>query len=261
MEKISLDQFRNQIINSFEYYYPDRNTLDVYKDDLLDETFINSPGVVFLCDFPSKSYSFISDNVRHILGITPEEFLEGGITVGLSLYPSHQFEMMVKNIMPKMFQTFYEYGLMGKAKDIRVSYSSLVKCPDNTFRWYLQQVTVIETDENNMPVKALKMLTDIHDFKTGSLLDFFISERNEKGIYDKIFSEQYSTLEPEILLSNRELEVLQLVSNGLSSKQIAGELNISENTVNNHKKNMINRSGISSISELMKKTLFLGMIS
>ncbi len=39
----------------------------------------------------------------------------------------------------------------------------------------------------------------------------------------------------------RELEVLKLVAQGMSNRQIAQELSISENTANNHMRNIIEK--------------------
>jgi DNA-binding CsgD family transcriptional regulator len=44
-------------------------------------------------------------------------------------------------------------------------------------------------------------------------------------------------------LTNREKEILSCIAEGLSSKQIAGKLFISEFTVANHRKNMLAKNG------------------
>ena len=51
-------------------------------------------------------------------------------------------------------------------------------------------------------------------------------------------------------LSERESEVLVLVARGLSSKEIADELNISIHTVNSHRKNITHKTGIKSVAGL-----------
>ena len=47
-------------------------------------------------------------------------------------------------------------------------------------------------------------------------------------------------------LSAREVEVLRLVANGLTSAQVAGELFISPNTVNRHLNSIYGKLGVSS---------------
>ena len=51
-------------------------------------------------------------------------------------------------------------------------------------------------------------------------------------------------------LSDRETDVLVLVAKGLSSKEIANQLNISVHTVNSHRKNITSKTGIRSVAGL-----------
>ena len=51
-------------------------------------------------------------------------------------------------------------------------------------------------------------------------------------------------------LSERETDVLVLVAKGLSSKEIADQLNISIHTVNSHRKNITHKTGIKSVAGL-----------
>jgi len=46
---------------------------------------------------------------------------------------------------------------------------------------------------------------------------------------------------PTPRLTDRELEVLKLVAEGMSNREIAGELFISENTVKNHVRNILEK--------------------
>jgi len=51
-------------------------------------------------------------------------------------------------------------------------------------------------------------------------------------------------------LSDREQEVLELVAQGLSSKEISDKLNIAVNTVNTHRKSITRKTGIKSVAGL-----------
>ena len=55
-----------------------------------------------------------------------------------------------------------------------------------------------------------------------------------------------------MVLSERELEVLQLVSFGLSSREIAERLFLSSHTITNHRKNMLARSRCGNLAELVR---------
>lgn len=61
-------------------------------------------------------------------------------------------------------------------------------------------------------------------------------------------------------LSNREKEVLQLVAEGYSAKEVAGKLYISPKTVENHKANIMKKLNIHDRTGLIKYALHLGLI-
>jgi DNA-binding NarL/FixJ family response regulator len=63
---------------------------------------------------------------------------------------------------------------------------------------------------------------------------------------------QESSLTSTISLSPREREVLQLLTEGLSSKEIAAKLGLSSKTVDVHRKQIMDKLGIHSVAELTK---------
>lgn len=67
-----------------------------------------------------------------------------------------------------------------------------------------------------------------------------------------------SPIEP---LTAREMEVIQLMAQGLANKQIALKLDISEHTVKFHLSSLYAKLGISSRTEAVKRGIELGLIS
>jgi DNA-binding NarL/FixJ family response regulator len=64
----------------------------------------------------------------------------------------------------------------------------------------------------------------------------------------------------EINVSNREKEILKLVSEGQSNKMIADVLHISIRTVETHRLNLLRKLDVNNAAELVKKGLELGLI-
>jgi DNA-binding NarL/FixJ family response regulator len=62
-------------------------------------------------------------------------------------------------------------------------------------------------------------------------------------------------------LSNREREVLQLLAEGRSTKQIAGQLNLSVKTVETHRKRIMDKLNIHSLAGLTKYAVREGITS
>lgn len=62
-------------------------------------------------------------------------------------------------------------------------------------------------------------------------------------------------------LTDREREIMQLISEGFSTKEIAGKLGVSIKTVDTHRHNMMHKLGLFSIAELVKYAVKEGITS
>lgn len=61
-------------------------------------------------------------------------------------------------------------------------------------------------------------------------------------------------------LSSREMEVLEWVVKGLTTNQIADQLNVSTHTINSHRKNMLKKLGLTSPVELIVYAVKTGLV-
>lgn len=61
------------------------------------------------------------------------------------------------------------------------------------------------------------------------------------------------------VLSGREREVMQLIADGHSTKEIAGELHLSVKTVESHRKQIMEKLGLHSVAELTKYAIREGL--
>lgn len=66
---------------------------------------------------------------------------------------------------------------------------------------------------------------------------------------------------PQTNLTQRELEVLQLIRRGLLSKEIANELSISIHTVHIHRQNLLHKLGVQNSIEAINAGLELGLLA
>ncbi|MFO7299681.1 MAG: response regulator transcription factor [Actinomycetes bacterium] len=72
------------------------------------------------------------------------------------------------------------------------------------------------------------------------------------GIVRDLLRHNGTAIKKQPELTGRELEVLARVADGLTSKEIAEELYISENTVRNHVRNILDKLGLNSRFEAVK---------
>ena len=78
------------------------------------------------------------------------------------------------------------------------------------------------------------------------------------------FSQQFLRLinsqdSAQSLLSNRETEVLEHITKGLSTSDIAQQLNISDNTVEFHRHNLMKKLQVSNVAQMVRKAMKLGL--
>ena len=62
-------------------------------------------------------------------------------------------------------------------------------------------------------------------------------------------------------LTERELEILQLIVDGKSNKEIAAQLDLSSNTVSVHRANMMRALGIHNTAELVSYAIRTGLVN
>ena len=116
----------------------------------------------------------------------------------------------------------------------------------------------IASQRPSMPVLAL-----VYEYVESGVMDLFrfsIDIRTSRSTLLNTINNAIKTManddaepaeQPESHdLSERETDVLVLVAKGLSSKEIADQLNISIHTVNSHRKNITHKTGIKSVAGL-----------
>jgi DNA-binding NarL/FixJ family response regulator len=79
-------------------------------------------------------------------------------------------------------------------------------------------------------------------------------------ILNKSLSEGEENCEPTTL-SERENEIAALIASGLTNKEIGQKLHLSHHTVHTHRRNILKKLGIKSVSELTVYAINVGLIS
>ena len=82
---------------------------------------------------------------------------------------------------------------------------------------------------------------------------------------DQVFIDPYLTdtwgeLKNSIQLTARQVEIVRLVADGNSSKQIAALLNLSPKTIQNHRAEIMRRLSVVSAAEMISKATQLGWL-
>lgn len=161
--------------------------------------------------------------------------------------------------LPKMeaFLVFMSEHLAIKTekqrRNIKVSMLFRMKDGKNNYRWRLMDFPKIYY-ENNLPRYVFCRIADYGHFVTDPKCTMFVLDGNSKQSTLFYCVEKEVRLQPyenRPQLSLRELEIVRLLCRGFISKEIAAELGISKNTVENHKQNIFAKTGAKKLTELV----------
>lgn len=102
--------------------------------------------------------------------------------------------------------------------------------------------------------KVVKIISkDIQSADVTKIVQTLIDENPDKPTTD-------DKEEKTDKLSEREIEIIQLCVDGLSAKEIADKLNISNRTVEHHKERIFKKTGCRSVMELIKYAVQNGLV-
>lgn len=112
-------------------------------------------------------------------------------------------------------------------------------------------------------ITALEKELDIHNRLLDKVLRPKLKELDSRHIehLNHTFSDEHKSRDSHNQLTNREIEILKLIVQGRLNKEIADKLNISLNTVLSHRKNIISKTGIKTVSGLTFYSISNGYVS
>lgn len=80
-----------------------------------------------------------------------------------------------------------------------------------------------------------------------------------KGVVERYVQRLSHVEPPTVALGAREREILQLIAEGHTSREIGQQLHIASKTVEVHRQNIMNKLGLHSIAELTKYAIRMGL--
>lgn len=233
--------------DELDYSIIDKKKADWVKLSELTHSFI----LVFDC-YTSR-FVFVSDNIPPLYGIESNRLiLEGHKPIIEVIHPDDIYYGLL--VRKKIYSLLKKLSSKDKMKH-KVIHEMRVKNTRGEYIRIIEQEHVIELDKSGNIWLMLSVI-DIdasHESETtkSHLFNF------ETG--EQIFIDLSDTLEEP--LTNRELEVLRLMKQGLLSKEIAESLKVSINTVNSHRQNILQKLKANNSIEAVNLALRLGMLN
>lgn len=199
-------------------------------------------------------FDLVSKEVETVLGYKPEEF---DLSTLLSIiHPEDQAWFL--NIENKVAEFFRKLTL-AQIPNYKVRYDYRIKKSNGEYIRILQQVITIQHNEEGGVLRTFVVHTDISHLKMeGKPVLSFIGLNGEPSFVDVDIQKVFP--EPSEFLSRREREILSLLVEGKETKEIAGELFISPETVSTHRKNLLYKTQARNTAELITMAIRKGWV-
>lgn len=215
------------------------------------KTAIPTP-VFFVIDLFEKKYNYLTGSGIISDAMSKPAYLPGKVTFD-------EFELYNNRIIPKCL-AFFGDKLLEDYQHYIFSRSHRFKVIDKSHVHLLFKMIFTGSDDEVNPRLATGLIIDITHFKTDSSIVYTIEKMDGNDI-ELISKNRVEVLdEVQYIFSEKEVQVLRCMRNGMSSKQIADKFGKSVYTVNNQRKSMLLKTGCKNSIELIHQANIMGVI-
>ncbi len=195
------------------------------------------------------TFEYVSKNVKACLGIEADEMQKKGMRYFWSRIHPDDIDKWLKVLKDLMEFTLSEIPIANRQR-MNYTWNYRLKNRSGEYVNIIQNTSPLEFDANMKPIIGLAHYTILHEKLT---LPFTASAKflNVNNEYETLY---YNNFSQKLLMdgiSNRERDIVRLLVLNHSSKDIANKLNISSNTVDTHRRNILKKLNISSTGELV----------
>ena len=219
-------------------------------NQLLANIYSPGPSFQYIFDFNKRDFDFVSEGLKEVLGIAPKDFTPGIFMDTIHPEDFPHFQKCEEVASHFLFEFMERWQIQG----YKVSYLFRAKHVNGSYKMLLHQVVTLSIDPKGNISRVLANHSDISHITTInnytiSFIDIFGANSffNISEVEDLYQQRQ----EVPIQFTPREIQVLKLVSEGLSTQKISKELNISYHTARTHRNNILKKSDFKTIPEVI----------
>lgn len=206
---------------------------------------------IYLLDYTCGKYILVSNQCDKIMNFSNKKMMDGGTDFVVERYHPADLRLFNEQIFTDRIKTLKAIP-PDQHKDHIFSLNYRVKNGKGEYVNLLQRNSFIQSDENGNPLLSLGVLTNIDHFKTENPVIQLVEKVDPiTGNLEVVKKNSYYLHEEDRIFSKREREILLHIAEGLTSKQLADKLFISEHTVINHKRNMHQKSNTQNAAALI----------
>lgn len=227
-------------------------------DNLLSNLYSPGPSFQYIFDFSTRKFTYVSTSVKNVVGISHIQFNIDDF-MG-RIHPDDMKHFLYGQELASYFM--FTYIDKEQLPNYKISYQYRFKDENGVYKLFLHQAIASSwTDDFKMSSSIanhsnIGHITNVNNHKVS-----FINIAGGKSYYgiSKIEDLNDYPLSKKII-SDKEFEILNLIAEGFRSKEIADYLNISDNTVATHRRNILKKTNFSTIPQAITHFVREGLI-
>jgi DNA-binding CsgD family transcriptional regulator len=219
-------------------------------------------GIIHVIDYSQRRHVGLSGPLKTMVGYNPRDIMDNGLDFVMDIFHKDDFQIYNEAIFSKVVSLLKQTPHAEHGEYI-FSFTYRMRKADKSWMHLYQQGSYITDPMTRLPLYSIAMVTDISAIKKDNSMIYSVDKkRSDESFfhYKNVLTNYYYPDPDESNLSKREKEVLGWLADGLSSKQIAAKLYISESTVINHRKNMLKKTNTKNVAELVRYAGTRGLI-
>jgi DNA-binding CsgD family transcriptional regulator len=207
----------------------------------------------FILDYTQQRYLAFDPFGKDAMGFNIDYVLDAGPAFVTGLKDKNDFKAYNTQIVPVIIDILKKNPGKGSA-DLLFNTNYRMKKKNGDWVKLNQKSIFVETADDGTPLLAVGIATDITDFKTNNNILFTVDRMSHDGLLGKKESLYKSIIIPderEGMLTPREIEIMKWICEGYSSRDIAERLHNSIHTINNHRKNILEKTNAKNLTEVI----------
>jgi DNA-binding CsgD family transcriptional regulator len=231
--------------------------LDLFNSSAFKNFTRHSPIIISVYNYTEQKYEFMSESVLEIAGNKPEEFMESGVQTFLDFMKPESIEVMINVITPKMLECCLQYK--DKINALRFSACVEFKTKAGKEGWILLHNHILSSTADGFPILACTTGIEVTSIKKDPYIHYSgaIYDDNETTI---LYSKNLTGTKTPVNFSKREIQIIQLLCKGETTKEIADKLCVSFDTIKKQRSNILDKSGVKNTAELINFSTMTGII-
>ncbi len=210
-----------------------------------------SNSVISIFDMYKKEHAFVSKNIEKVLNVNREKAMLNHNEIDRLIHPDDLMDLFEAGLY------FLKYGFTAPPeirRDYKLVNEYRMLNEKNKYIRVIEQQMCLENDCHGNVWLALGILDISPDQTENSPFRSRLVNILTGDVY------LFPPVDKKAMLTAREKEILQLISKGLLSKEIADKLYISVNTVNTHRQRILEKLDAENAIEAIKYASKLGLI-